>query len=209
METPPQFASGGPPPKKSNALLITVLVIIGVCVLCCVGIGVVFMNFFKKVGGSIGCITHYEFARKALSDYATANGGKLPPADTWQDAIIPYYGRDTGGQKANGAGIIDFGDATKDLGCPAENGEGPTGMAFNEDVAGKDVNELRKTPTTVVLFEVPQVGRNLHIPYKPPAGQSPLKIMGQPRDWITVPVSGSTNFNPNQSAGSGRGIGGL
>ncbi len=190
-------------------MLIGVLVIIGVCMLCCVGGVVMMMNVFKKMSGSIGCLTHYELARKALSDYASANDGKLPPADSWQDAIIPYYAREKGGEKASGGGILDLGDATKDLGCPAENGAGPTGMAFNSDIAEKLVSEVKKNPTTVVLFEVPESGRNLAKPYKPPPGQSPLKFMGQPRDWITVPVSGAVNINPNQNTTSGRGVSGL
>src|ERR1035438_5230943 len=136
MESPPQFAPPAPAPKKSNAVLIIVLVILGLCALCCVGIIIFSMNVLGKMKNGIGCVIHYEFARKALSDYAAAHDGKLPPAETWQDDIASYYGKGKSGEKVSGAGILDFGDASKDLGCAADGGNPATGMAFNMDLAG-------------------------------------------------------------------------
>jgi hypothetical protein len=209
MESPPQFAPHSPAPKKSNALLIVILVILGLCALCCVGMIILSMNVFGKMKNGIGCVMHFEFARKALSDYSNANGGKLPPADSWQDDIVQYYGKGKAGEKMSGGGILDFGDATKDLGCAGDSGSPATGMAFNSDLAGKTVAEAKKNPTTVVLFEVPQTGRNIAMPFKAQPGQSPSKIMGQPRDWITEPVSGSINVNADQRTPETQGMNGL
>ena len=66
MEAPPQF-SPPPPQKKSNAFLIIVLVILGLCAVCCVGIIIFSMNMFGKMKNGLGCVFHYEFARKALA----------------------------------------------------------------------------------------------------------------------------------------------
>jgi hypothetical protein len=209
METPPQFSPPNNPPKKSNTVLIVVLVVLGLCAVCCIGLIFAGMGFFNKMKGSIGCLTHYELTREAISDYAAANGGKLPPAKTWQDDIAQYYGKHNGDRSANGGGIIDLGNPSKDLGCAAEDGAGPTGISYNSDLSGKTVDEAKQNPSTVLLFEVPETGRNLNSHYKPQSGQSPLKIFGQPRDWITIPVSGAMNINPKGTTSNSRGVNGL
>ena len=209
MESPPQFAPPAPPQKKSNALLIIILVILGFCALCCVGIILFSMNMWGKMSKGVGCVIHYEFARKALSDYAVAHDGNLPAAASWQDDVATYYGKSKSGEKVSGAGILDFGDASKDLGCASDGTNPATGMAFNSDLAGKAVADAKKNPTTVLLFEVPQTGRNLALPFKPQAGQSPSKIMGQPRDWITEPVNGSINVNGGEKSPETQGMNGL
>jgi hypothetical protein len=209
MESPPQFAQPAPAPKKSNAFLIIVLVILGLCALCCVGIGIVGYNAVKGFGkGTIGCVMHYEAARIALSEYAAANDGKLPPADSWQDAIAPYYGKSKASQQANGGGFFDIGDARKDLGCAAGNDGPATGMAFNADLAGKTVTEAKQTPSTILFFEVAETGRNIAKPYKKPEGKSPGKMFGVPRDWIYIPVTGNVSLNANDQTRS-QGVNGL
>lgn len=194
MESPQTFSA--PPPKKgSNTVLVVVLVVLGLCCVCCIGGGLFFFQFMKKAGQAIGCVTHYEFARQALSQYMDEHQGKLPPAAHWQDDIIPYYAKDRGSsQRANGGGILDFGDPTKDIGCPGGDSGPATGMAFNSELGGKTRAEVLQKPYTVLLFEVPETGRNIAKPYKLIPGESPQKLMGQPRAWITYPVSGQGNF---------------
>ena len=136
---------------------------------------------------------------KWASEYAKAHDGKLPPAATWQDDIAPYYLIDKTGKKIPSVPILDFGNPSRDLGCAADAGSPATGMAFNSDLAGKTVTEAYKTPGQILLFEVPQTGRNIARPYKRPTGTTPL-VMGKPRDWLTVPVSGNLNIGSDQSS---------
>lgn len=210
MESPPQFAPPAPAPKRSNALLIIVLVLLGVCALCCIGFFVIGYGFFNKVKGFASCTTHYVFVRQAMSDYAKDHGNKLPDAKTWQDDIAPYYGREKSGNKVNGGGFFDFGDPNKDLGCAAEDGSPATGMAFNSELAGKTVDEAKKMPGQILIFEVSDTGRNLSRPYKAQTGDSPGKIMGKPRPWLALPVEGNLNVSDQSgtsfSSGPGNGL---
>ena len=192
MQSPPPFAPSGPPPKKTNVVLIVVLVLLGVGVLCCAGVVGVGYWGFKKVGGFTSCTMNYLATRQALKDYADAHKGKLPGAAHWQDDIIPYYPSEMK-KKELGGGIIKIGDPAQDLGCAADDTGPATGMAFNKDLAGKTLDEVRKYPSTVVLFEVAKTGRNLSLPYKVQPGEPPQKMMGQPRPWLTITAEGSIN----------------
>src|SRR5271165_7009887 len=199
MESPPQFVAPSPAPKKSNTLLIVVLVILGLCAVCCVGGVFVMWSGFNKVKGFASCATHYIFVRQAMTEYANAHGGKLPGAATWQDDIAPYYLHEKNGKKVGSVPFFDFGDTSKNLGCPAEDGNPATGMAFNADLAGKTVDEVRKTPNEVLIFEVPETGRNISKPYAVPTGPTP-RMMGTTRPWMMLPVSGQLNVGSDQSA---------
>lgn len=208
MESPPQFAPPAPAPKRSNTLLIVILVLVGVCALCCIGFIFAGYSFFSKVKGFAGCSTHYVFARIAMTEYAKEHGNKLPSAATWQDDIAPYYGKDKGkNERVNGGGFIDFGDPSKDLGCAAEDSSPATGIAFNADLAGKTLDEVRKEPSTILFFEVPETGRNLAHPYKAQTGDSPGKIMGKPRPWLALPVNGQLNVSQSSNSSFGASAG--
>lgn len=185
--------AGAPPPygpKKSSTTTI-IFIVLGVCAVCCIlgVLGVAGAGYFgfKRTQNMIACAIGFEEAGKALSAYADDHGGKLPKADKWQDEIRPYFVKQM--QKDEDQGVKMFGsfDPAGDWVCKDESGSGPsTGIAFNSDLSGLKVDDIKNKGTTMILFEVPKTGSNLSQPYVELSDSTSPKIFGKPRGWIKI-----------------------
>lgn len=168
---------------------------------CCglIGFGAfqMFRGGMAMVGSVVGCTMNFTLAQAALKAYAEDNGGKLPPAATWQDALKPYHDRLIGKMgpemaKIKQSGFMDFTPASMDKPLECSFGEPTTTVTFNSDIGGKLLKDVK--PATIAFFESTDAKRNAHAPYKErPAKESP-KIMGSPRDWLTFPVEGDPDL---------------
>jgi hypothetical protein len=181
METPPSYA----PPKKSNTGLIIGLVLGGIAICCIGGVALLFfggLKMFQQVAPMAECMMNYGFVDQALRKYEQANGGKLPPVDKWQDELAPFVAKEISSEKMDG-NPFKIMDPNGDWGCTT--GGTKTGMAFNTEIAGKTMAEVRASDS-VIIFESPQHGRNLALKYEKLSRASSPKMMGQPRGWIYI-----------------------
>lgn len=187
MESPPTYM---PPRKKSNVI---VWVIIGGVLGCCVlpvgligGLGFWGFNKIKDLGA---CMFNYQDAQKAMLKYASAHGGKLPNAATWQDDIREDFRASMTPKQQLGP----FQEMSPDgeWGCKDPDGV-MSGMAFNSDLSGKKLGDIKDQVTTIMIFETAHPGKNLHESFKQKDFESsPKTIGGAPRGWIQVPVNGA------------------
>ncbi len=181
METPPSYA----PPKKSNTGLIIGLVLGGIGICCVGGIALVLfggLQFFKNVAPMAECMMNYSAVQKGMDEYAQANNGKLPPAATWQNDLKPYVEKSLAKLKKE-AGPFKVMDVNGDWGCTT--GETKTGMAYNTEIAGKTLEDVR-AKALVTVFETPQIGRNQALKFEELPRSSSPKLMGNPRGWIKI-----------------------
>src|SRR5579885_3675835 len=161
--------AGAPPPpyyglpqKKSNTTTI-VLIVLGVCALCCVlgiigfvGLGWMGLNRAKS---TIACTVGFEEAALAMQDYVDDHNGKLPPADKWQDDIRPYFSRHRDDDMRHTPKMFGSSwDPKGDWTCKDENNGTTTGIAFNSDLGGMLLKDVKNPSSTFVLFEVPKTG---------------------------------------------------
>lgn len=196
MEAPPPYM---PPRKKSNTGLI-VGIIIGAVVLCCmVPIGLLVGGgfwIFNKGKEIIQCSSAFRDARDGLRMYAADHNGKLPPAETWQDDTISYYQKAVDRTSAEDRKVLGSMAANGPWGC-ADGSGGITGIAINEDVAGKDLTKV-ESANDIVLFEVRKSTRNAHEKYEAlPLTESP-KLVGSPRGWFLIRMNGESMLRTKQ-----------
>jgi hypothetical protein len=195
MEVPPPYM---PPRKKSNTGLIVGLVIGGVF-LCCIGPIALLVGggfwVFGKTKGLIQCTYAFRDVRDGIRMYAADHNGKLPPADTWQDEVAPYYEKVLNQSTKKDQKVFGIMPAGGTWGCEDGSG-GKTGMAYNDDVAAQDLTKL-ETSTQVVLFEVQQATRNSHEKYSDRPISSGPKIFGSPRGWFIVRMNSEPSLNVN------------
>jgi hypothetical protein len=163
MESPPPYQQ-----KKKSTGLIVGLIIGGVLVCCGLPIlalgGAAFWGF-NKVGPMAKCGISIELMRNAVVAFADDNGGKLPTAATWQDQIKPYYAKELTRKKVkeNPFGTIS---PEGEWGCEAEDNVS-TGIAFNAELSGKKLADIKDQGGTIVLFESAERKRNLSLKYDP------------------------------------------
>ncbi len=207
MQSPPPF-SGGTPKKKTNTGLIIGL-IIGAVLLCCVlPIGGLIGGAFyvgNKAKGFIGCTISVDLMAKSMNDYLAAHDNTYPKAEHWQDDLRPYYKTRLDKQSKE----VPFGLVPAEGAWPcSEEGGGQSGFAFNSDVAGKKRTEVN--PSTVVIFEVPEVKMNNSMTFKKQDPAVSPKILGERRPWYEILASGeligakgSSRININTGSGGG------
>lgn len=188
MESPPSFT---PPGKKSNTGLIVGLIVGGVVLCCVLPIGLIAGGgffAFKKVQGSITCAFAFEQIRTSVTDYADANGGKLPTASKWMDQVRPYYEKQVKSAKVekNPFGTLPVNGV---WGCTDDTGL-KTGIAFNSELSNKKLADIKDKASTILIFEVPSAEMNRNEPYKPQPKNTSPKVFGNPRGWIYAPVEG-------------------
>lgn len=189
------------PASGNKALVIILCVIGGICLLL---IAAAVIGGFAVCGlvknqflPLVECSLSFNEVHEALTDYAKDHDGRLPKAETWQDDIKPYFAK-----------IDKMSKSSKDMpagwklnkmpvdglwGCRIGE-KGQTGMAFNSELSGVKLADIRNPNQVVMIFEVPSAGKNLAMPYTPQAKDSAPKLMGEPRPWMFVFVSGVNPF---------------
>ncbi len=196
MQTPPPFSPpSAPPPKKSNTGLIVALVLCFLAVCCVLPVvvaGFFGFSFFNKMSPLISCEIGFEEAQQAITMYSSEHGGKLPKAATWQDDIRPYFAKmekkfdSAKGPFKNLKTFPPQGDWV----CTDDQSR-KTGIAFNSELSGRNINDIKNPYATPMLFEVERTGTNLSEAYKERPRSTSPRFMGSPRDWIVRYVKGS------------------
>lgn len=199
MNVPPPFTPPQPAPRKSNTALIVGIVL--ACVLIpCIGlivVGAMGFNFFKQTIGPLAtCGIGFEMVRTSILDYAQANGGKLPPAATWQDDVRPFYAK----LSPDEYGPFEKMSADGDWGC--KTGNSMTGIAYNSDLAGKLLTDIKDPYNTILIYEVEQAARNANGPYKKRSDAGSPMIMGERRGWLELPIKGDSKDFKFSSSGN-------
>jgi len=115
----------------------------------------------------------------ALHDYAQENGGKLPPADKWCDAIM----------RVVGSPMVFVSPLDQDAIAQSRTGKKVSSYAFNAALAGKSLHELDHR--TVLVFEC-------NLGWNGTGGLKDLHKNVPPDQWNVALVSGSSQLtNPN------------
>lgn len=193
MAYPPPYQPARP--KSGTNPLVWVLVAIGAfCCVAVIGFGAMTFTTMKQVGNMMPCMFTASAAQKSLLEYEKEKG-KFPPADKWQSEIAPYYEkhRDDNSKEMKDAPMgmdkwANTADITKPLACNTEGME--TFLVYNPDVAGKKASDFENPDETVMLYEDTAKALNAAAPYKErPLKESP-RMMGQPRGWYVLHVSG-------------------
>jgi len=187
METPPTYM----PPRPKNKTAMIVWIVIGVFFGCCIlPIGLVTgLGFwgFSKVKSFAGCMFAYQDVQRGVLKYAGEHGGKLPKAETWQDDVRESYRASMRPKREMGPFEEMAPDG--DWGCKDSNGV-MSGMAFNSDLSGKKLDDIKDQVSTIMLFETEHPAKNQHEKYQPrDFANSPL-MFGSHRGWMEVAVSG-------------------
>ena len=198
-------------PRKKSSTTTVIFVILGICAVCCIGavLLVVGGSWFalKKVKGLTACVVGFTEAGQAMQDYADAHQGKLPNAATWQTDITPYFKKRYDEDQQQGAKFFGSFDPGGNWVCKDDSGGNDTGIAFNSDLSGEKLDDIKNKGTTIVLFEVPKTGRNLNEAYVELSKSSSPKVMNKPRGWFTVnadfKVTGTDNENTTISFNGG------
>ena len=116
----------------------------------------------------------------ALHDYAQENGGKLPPADKWCDAIM----------RAVGSPKVFVSPLDQDAIAQSRTGKKVSSYAFNAALAGKSLHELDHR--TVLVFEC-------NLGWNGTGGLKDLHKNVPPDQWNVTLVDGSSwQTNPNE-----------
>ncbi len=203
-QAPPPFQPVPPRSSGTRVWLWILLISVGCCVLLCGGLGIVGYGAFNQMGSVAGCAMSYEMARASMLAYSMEHGGKLPDSATWQDDARPYYARIYAKnmaalKKAHMEGFFGPTSPEGDWSCRAD-GNRRTGMAFNAELSGKKVADVKNPMVTVLLFEVDRQGRNLSEPYKERPESDAPKLFGKSRPWLTVEVGGNGKYDGRHDA---------
>ncbi|MEQ1822188.1 MAG: hypothetical protein ABL949_06750 [Fimbriimonadaceae bacterium] len=195
MSSPPPFVPPmAPYPQKKNNNTVLIVVLILVVLVPCIGIlvfGALGLSFFKNTAMPMAtCMITFEGAKSAVEEY-TADKGHLPNAATWQDDVRSYYKKYLESKKED---FGPFSPPPADGVWSCKSGTTVTGLAFNDDVSGKKMADIKDKSTTVLLYEVDKAEMNAHAKYvKKPDSAAPM-IFGKSRGWITVTVDGDVKM---------------
>lgn len=185
MEAPPNFS---PAPAKSGNGKIVLIIIVAMgfaCLLCVGGVGVAGYFGFQKVQGLISCTIGVQEIRDATIAYAKAHNDTLPKAETWMDDVRPYYEKEAEGSKEQPFGRIP----TQGTWSCTQEGR-TTAIAFNKELSGKKLSEIKDPKETVLIFETEGPALNLAKAYVVQDEATSPKVVNEPRGWITAPIEG-------------------
>jgi len=199
-QTPPPFNPATPVQASSNSgktCLIVAIVVIAFCLVAIIAGGMFFSNMFGQVMSAAGCMSTFSATENALKAYALEHNGKLPPAKTWMQDIEPYYRRLYEKQvKTDESKFFKMIPPGQVLECTWDNKK--TGIAFNSDLGGKRIKDVKDPSTTALIFEVDAPAMNLAQPFKQRnTDDAPSLFNTKDRDWTVFYLEG--NENPFQS----------
>ena len=171
------------PRKKNNALP---FLIIGGVLVCCLGpiafIGGGSYFAFKGASPIIGCTIAMTGISQAMRDYTAANGGKLPPANSWQTAIAPYYDKSL---TKDEAGPFTIPNSKEPFGCG--EGASKTAFKFNAEYGGKKLSDIKDPNDAILVYETNgPATMNGSGEYKDLGKAASPKIFNAPRGWFAI-----------------------
>ena len=174
--------------------MIVILILVGLLLAC--GCGVIAIGYFgwgamkKMVGPMAGCAVNFEATRDGILEYAKDHDGRLPNAATWQDDVKEYVKRHLQKEKEVQQ-VLDAKVMNTDTewGCYVSETR-TTGIAFNSDLSGKLLTDVKEPWSTPMVFEIEKPRKNAAEKYAPLPDSSSPTIMGEPRGWIRMPVNG-------------------
>jgi hypothetical protein len=170
--------------------LIAGLVVVGLCVVLAVVAGLFFRNVWGQVSATAGCIGMFETVHGAMIAYSMENGDRLPPAADWQPAIEKYYARLYQRLKDQGMPKDFLPPAPGEvLQCKWEGRT--TGVAYNAEIAGSNVKEIKNPRQAVLIFETDTVGISQTKIYAPKPSAKAPRLFYNERDWIVYYVEGN------------------
>ncbi len=187
MNVPPPYMQA---PRRSNTGLIIGLVVGGICLCCVLPVGLLVGGGFWAFNNSKGivqCSMAFQGVGQGLQKYAAAHDGKLPKAETWQDDVRTFYKQSM--MPKGQAGPFEQMPAEGDWGCKESDGT-MTGMAFNSDLSGKKISDIKDPYQTTMLFETERPSANQHEKYKARPFETSPKMFGKHRGWLHSSVSG-------------------
>jgi len=186
--------------------------IVGLVLLLCIMMGIggfLMCRNVANVGFSTArCAIMFDAVGDAMLAYADQNGGKLPPADGWQEAIAAGY-TEKRNQIANDEDLKDAGPfkgmieqfipppIEGELVC--QTGSTATVVTYNAEVAGKKLSDITNRGNTVLLWERNGTGRNQTAAYVKQSADSGPQIMGDHREWFVVFADGNGNASDSSS----------
>lgn len=176
----------GRAPRRGNSLVWIILgTVVGLCVLLVLGIGSAGIWAFGKVKPMAECTIEVQVLARSLKAYTSANGGKLPPAASWQTALKKELAAET--RRFNkDAGPFAVRGPSEPVGCG--KGAESTGFSFNTKYSGKKLSDL-KMATEPLMFETLTQAVNANGAYRDiPSAQRP-KLFGRPRPLFGVSPS--------------------
>lgn len=141
----------------------------------------------------------------ALRAYQKANGGKMPPAATWQTELRKYIDKTKGSKEETPFKLFS---STSKWECTSDGKI--TGFAFNSELAGKKVSDIKDSAEQIAIFETTTAVENQAKKYVAlPFSESPT-VMGKSstRGWIVIGVTGNMMIvdksgKPKESSSSG------
>ena len=184
---PPPFQHSQPKNNTTKVVLIVLGIVFGLCALLSAVLGFFLCKGWKEAGPLVGCAITLEGVAKATREYARAHEGKLPNAATWQDDIKTYYVAWRG--KNKDVGPFSSADPSGNMPCIATE-DVHTGIAYNLDLSGKKIADLKDPEGTLMFFETDKTGHNLSEKYVEKSDDKAPKIFGEKRGWMKVGVTG-------------------
>jgi len=185
--------------------MIVGLIFGGIFLCCLLPIGLVAgvgLFAFGKVKDTAGCGLAMGHIQRAMILYSKDHEGKLPKAATWMDDVRPYYHKAQARNKDTDKVFGSMPDG-EPFACTSDGVK--TGIAFNKDLSGKKVSDIKEPMDTVLVFETTNVQANLSETYKEPDFSMSPKVFGKHRGWMKVFVAGNPkagnadmNFNVSQ-----------
>ena len=189
MPPPPGMA---PPRRKSNTALIITIILICVLVPCIAVVGFIFWGIHiakNNIMPWVGCGINLEQAAYSIRDYAKDHNGMLPKASDWQDEVRSYVIK-RGERKSHKDNPFGTMNPNKPYGCqPSGDAQHGSGIAFNSDLSGKKLDDVKDTQT-ILVYEIEAPAANASGPYKDRGETAPPFFAGAKREWLTVDVHG-------------------
>jgi hypothetical protein len=139
---------------------------------------------------AVSCAFNVQIAQKAIDNYAERTG-KFPNAATWQDDIAQDFNAEAQRVAPNGKVPLNIKMWSNTDNWICSSDEPQTGIAFNDDLSGKKYSDVADPTNTVVIFEVPQTGHNLHQQWERRPDGYVKASDGSKRPWLEVTVGGN------------------
>lgn len=140
----------------------------------------------KNIAPQIQCDLAFENVRDAILYYAEMNGGHLPRAETWMDDLQPYLVKTYNAtQNSMRSSLILYGD----WGCKLDTGH-QTGMAYNSELSGVAIKDIKDVKNVILLFEIENPKRNANGTYPPVGRPARPNTNWARRQWLRIGLIG-------------------